>query len=111
MTAEPDLSRWADPSLLVLTSLAGGDKHGYAITRDVADTMGVTLTAGTLYGVIARLEERGYIEALPAEDRRRPYRLTASGAQALAEQSERMRRVAALAVRRVRMVIVPGGAA
>lgn len=110
MATESDLGRWADPSLLVLTSLAAGEKHGYAITRDVADSMGVTLTAGTLYGVIARLEERGYIESLESSDRRRPYRLTASGAQALSEQSQRMRQVAALAVRRVRMMPAAGGA-
>ena len=108
MTTESDLARWADPALLVLTSLAGGDKHGYAITRDVTDSMGVTLTAGTLYGVIARLEERGYIESLPAEERRRPYRLTAAGARALAEQSQRMRQVATLATRRVRTIAVEG---
>lgn len=111
MATESDLGRWADPSLLVLTSLAGGDKHGYAITRDVAESMGVALTAGTLYGVIARLEERGYIEALPSEDRRRPYRLTAAGARELAEQSQRMRQVAGLAVRRVRMISADGGVA
>src|SRR5580692_9363946 len=50
------LDRWADPPLLVLASLADEPKHGYAITRDVAETMGVRLTAGTLYAVIARLE-------------------------------------------------------
>ena len=69
------LDRWADPPLLVLASLAGGARHGYAIMQDVADTMGVRLTAGTLYAVIARLESRGLIEAMDSEDRRRPYRL------------------------------------
>lgn len=96
-----ELDRWADPPMLVLTSLAEGPKHGYAIIRDIAETVGVTLSAGTLYGVIARLEERGYIQALPAEDRRRPYRITTAGAQALAEQSARMRKVADLAARRI----------
>jgi DNA-binding PadR family transcriptional regulator len=91
------LDRWADPPLLVLASLSGGPKHGYAIMRDVADTMGLRLTAGTLYAVIARLEARGLIEAAEAEDRRRPYRLTAAGATALAAESERMHRVASLA--------------
>ena len=50
------LDRWADPPLLVLASLAAEPKHGYAITQDVAETMGVRLSAGTLYAVIARLE-------------------------------------------------------
>ena len=91
------MDRWADPPLLVLASLADEPKHGYAITQDVADTMGVRLSAGTLYAVIARLESRGLIEAMESEDRRRPYRITLAGAQALAEQSERMSRVASLA--------------
>jgi DNA-binding PadR family transcriptional regulator len=104
------LDRWADPPLLVLASLSGGPKHGYAIMQDVADTMGVRLTAGTLYAVIARLEARGVIEAAEAEDRRRPYRLTAAGASALAAESERMHRVASLARERLR-VAQPGPAA
>jgi DNA-binding PadR family transcriptional regulator len=96
------LDRWADPPLLVLASLADEPRHGYAITQDVAETMGVRLSAGTLYAVIARLESRGLIEPLEAEDRRRPYRLTAEGAQALAVQSERMEKVAGVARRRLR---------
>ena len=96
------LDRWADPPLLVLASLADEPKHGYAITQDVAETMGVRLSAGTLYAVISRLESRGLIEPLEAEDRRRPYRLTAAGAAALAVQSERMEKVAGVARRRLR---------
>jgi DNA-binding PadR family transcriptional regulator len=96
------LDRWADPPLLVLASLADEPKHGYAITQDVADTMGVRLSAGTLYAVISRLESRGLIEPLESEDRRRPYRLTAAGARALADQSERMHQVASVARRRLR---------
>jgi len=61
------LDRWADPPLLVLASLADEPKHGYAITQDVAQTMGVRLSAGTLYAVIARLEARGLIEPLESE--------------------------------------------
>jgi len=95
------LDRWADPSLLVLASLADEPRHGYAITQDVAQTMGVRLSAGTLYAVIARLEAHGFIEPLESEDRRRPYRITAAGARELARQSERMSRVASLATERL----------
>lgn len=95
------LDRWADPPLLVLASLADEPKHGYAITQDVAASMGVRLSAGTLYAVISRLEARGLIEPLESDDRRRPYRITAAGAEALAQQSERMSKVAALARRRL----------
>ena len=95
------LDRWADPPLLVLASLADEPRHGYAITQDVAETMGVRLSAGTLYAVISRLEARGLIEPLESDDRRRPYRITAAGARELAQQSERMSRVASLATERL----------
>jgi DNA-binding PadR family transcriptional regulator len=95
------LDRWADPPLLVLASLADEPKHGYAITQDVAETMGVTLGAGTLYAVISRLEAQGLIEPLDAVDRRRPYRITMAGAEALAQQSSRMTKVASLAQARL----------
>ncbi len=95
------LDRWADPPLLVLASLADEPRHGYAIMQDVADTMGVRLTAGTLYAVISRLESRGLIEPLDAEDRRRPYRLTAAGAHALAVEAQRMNQVAVVAQERL----------
>ena len=95
------LDRWADPPLLVLASLADEPRHGYAITQDVAETMGVRLSAGTLYAVLSRLESRGLIEPLESEDRRRPYRLTAAGAHALAVQAERMSQVAVVARERL----------
>jgi hypothetical protein len=54
--------------------------------------------------VVARLEERGLIEGLPAEGRRRPYRITAAGAQALAGEAARMRDLATLTLNRLRLV-------
>lgn len=95
------LDRWADPPLLVLASLADEPKHGYAITQDVAQTMGVRISAGTLYAVIARLEARGLIEPLESDDRRRPYQITMAGAEVLAQESERMSKVAAVARERL----------
>lgn len=102
-----DLDRCLDPPLLVLTSLAGGPKHGYAIAQDVDETLGVRLSPGTLYGVITRLEERGYIEPLRAEDRRRPYRITAAGAAELRVQTARLRALADLAAKRARLIPRP----
>lgn len=95
------LGRFAEPSLLVLSSLAGGPKHGYAITQDVREIADVELRPGTLYGALARLEELGLIEALPAEDRRRPYRLSASGAAALERRLSALERVAAVGLSRL----------
>jgi DNA-binding PadR family transcriptional regulator len=96
-----ELGRWAEPGLLVLASLADGAKHGYAITTDVAEQAGVTLGPGTLYAALSRLEERGLIEGLPADGRRRPYRLTAAGAAELSAQAVRMRRLATLSLTRL----------
>jgi DNA-binding PadR family transcriptional regulator len=95
--------RSTDPRLLVLTSLAEGPKHGYAITRDVEQLAGVRLGPGTLYGALSRLEERGLIEALPAEDRRRPYRLTSAGSTALAAELETLQRVSRRGLDRLRL--------
>lgn len=78
-----DLGRFSEPALHVLIALADGPKHGYAMTDDIGQMTGQRPGPGTLYGAIARLEARGWIEPLPAEDRRRPYRLTAAGRRVL----------------------------
>ena len=97
---------WTDPGLLVMTSLAEGSRHGYAILQDVQATTGVRLGPGTLYGALARLEQRGLIEQLDSDDpRRRPYRLTSRGSAVLAERLEHMRRFVALG--RKRMAVSP----
>jgi DNA-binding PadR family transcriptional regulator len=92
--------------LLVLTSLAEGPKHGYAITQDVEQLTGVRLGPGTLYGALARLEGNGLIEALPAEERRRPYRLTGAGSAALSEQLQALQHVASSGLHRLQLAEV-----
>jgi DNA-binding PadR family transcriptional regulator len=78
------LGRFSDPALFVLVSLARDEKHGYAMIEDIEKTCGVRLGPGTLYGAIARLERRGLVEPLASSvERRRPYRITATGASAL----------------------------
>jgi DNA-binding PadR family transcriptional regulator len=98
----PDLGRFAEPSLYILLSLSDGPKHGYAIMTDVERVSGSPLGPGTLYGALARLEERGLIEALPQEERRRPYRLTKRGAAALETQLEHMQGFTKTALQRLR---------
>jgi DNA-binding PadR family transcriptional regulator len=88
------LRRTNDPPFLILTSLAGGPKHGHALAGDIEAFAGVRLGPGTLYGAITRLEEDGLIEPLPSEGRRRPYRLTAAGSSALAEAVADLRKLA-----------------
>ena len=90
----------------VLLALADGDKHGYAILKDVALRTGgeVRLSTGTLYGIIKRLLQDGMIE----ESRRRPaaehdderriyYHLTALGQEVAAAEAVRLEKVVALA--------------
>jgi DNA-binding PadR family transcriptional regulator len=93
--------RLADRSVLVLTSLAGGDRHGYALIKDIASFSGVTISPGTLYGALAKLESDGFVERLPADDRRYPYRLTASGRVALADRLSESARIASLGLERI----------
>src|SRR5579871_4195831 len=92
-SSDPGSRRENDPRLLILTSLASGPKHGYALLLDIESFAGVRLGPGTLYGAIGRLEERGLIEPLAAEGRVRPYRLTADGAAALEEMLGELRRI------------------
>jgi DNA-binding PadR family transcriptional regulator len=93
--------RYAGPATLILSSLAEGPKHGYALTKDIEAFASVRLAPGTLYEALTRLEGQGLIEALPSEERRRPYQLTASGATALRQHLADQRRVAELGLRRL----------
>lgn len=97
----PELGRFAEPALLILVSLSDGPKHGYAIMSDVEAGTGRPLGPGTLYAALARLEERGLIEALAPVDRRRPYRLTALGATVVADQLHELAEFAQLGLRRL----------
>lgn len=101
VTPPPDLGHFAEPALLILVSLSDGPKHGYAIMADVEAGTGRPLGPGTLYAALARLEERGLIEALPAADRRRPYRLTAVGEAILAEQLHGLSKIVELGLKRL----------
>src|SRR6202046_1919500 len=92
--------RYAGPATLILSSLADGPKHGYALTKDVEAFAGVRLAPAPLSEALSRLEGQGLIEALDSDDRRRPYRLTAAGAGALKAHLNDQRPVADGGVRR-----------
>jgi DNA-binding PadR family transcriptional regulator len=94
------------PVFQVLLSLADGDKHGYAILKDVEEHSGgeVRLNTGTLYAIIKRLLAEGLIveprnrpRAEDDDQRRRYYRLTAKGREVAAAEVERMERLVARA--------------
>ena len=96
-----DLGRFSDPSLLILSSLASGPKHGYAMMEDIAAFSGTRLEPGTLYGALARLERRGWIAPEEVEDRRRPYRLAGEGLAALREQLATLERIVSVGLQRL----------
>lgn len=86
----------------VLLALADGDKHGYAILKEVSKRTDdkVRLSTGTLYGIIKRLLEEEMIEESarrPAssldDERRRYYRLTAFGRQVAQAEAQRLEEI------------------
>jgi DNA-binding PadR family transcriptional regulator len=96
-----EFGRFSEPALLILVSLADGPKHGYAITEDIAAFAGIRFGPGSLYGAIARLESRGLIEALEAEERRNPYQLTTHGEKALRARLASMQAVTRVGQKRL----------
>jgi DNA-binding PadR family transcriptional regulator len=81
----------------VLLALAGGERHGYAILKDVQLHVGSHLRfgPGTIYGTLQRLMEAGWVEevAPPGTDvdqRRRYYRMTGAGREALKTEVDRL---------------------
>jgi DNA-binding PadR family transcriptional regulator len=93
----------SDPALLVLASLAEGDKHGYAMMEDIQRFAGLRLGPGTLYGAIARLEQRGWIRpGKTTEDRRQPYTLSADGRRHLEEQLSGLNQIVRTGLKRLR---------
>src|SRR3954451_24269485 len=94
------------PSFLILSALAAGPLHGYAVIKEVsrlsADT--VHLAAGTLYAALARVSDQGMVEVAREETvagrLRRYYRLTGPASSALAAEAEQMRRDARIVLQR-----------
>ena len=94
----------SDPTLLLLSSLADGEKHGYAMMEDIERFAGVRLGPGTLYGAITRLESSGWIApAGEAGARRQPYRLTAEGRTYLEKSLAQLNNVVKTALDRLGM--------
>jgi DNA-binding PadR family transcriptional regulator len=96
------LGRYSGPATLILSSLAAGEKHGYALTKDIEEFAGVHLSTGTMYAALTRLVDQGLIEPVASDDdRRRPYRITEAGSEALQIQLSEQRRVAEVGLRRL----------
>ncbi|RSM45725.1 PadR family transcriptional regulator [Amycolatopsis balhimycina DSM 5908] len=92
-----------DAQMLVLTALAGGPLHGYAINTAIEVLTGTRLGPGSLYGALARLEARQLVEPAAgrsdAQDRHRTVRITAAGREALRVELEQLARVAQAGLR------------
>ena len=93
VTASGDLGHFSDTPLLVLACLESGPKHGHSMLRTIESTYRTRLGPGGLYGAISRLEAKGLISALPAEERRRPYQITDAGLRLLRAQLDTMSRL------------------
>jgi DNA-binding PadR family transcriptional regulator len=97
-----------EPTFLVLTALAAGPRHGYALLQDVAKLSEgrVRLKPGTLYGALDRLSDEGLVSEAGAElvdgRQRRYYALTDDGVDVLAREARRMRANAVRATRILR---------
>ncbi len=98
-----------EPSFLILTSLASGAKHGYAVLHDVTELSagGVVLRPGTLYTALDRLADEELIEVDREEIAdgrlRRYYKLTGAGATRLAVEAQRLKHNAAAALRHLEL--------
>ena len=102
MPRKPHLGPSSDPEMLILTSLANGPKHGYAVMQDIEQFSGTKLGPGTLYTAITRLVEKGKIKPEPVEVRQRPYRITEKGLASLSEELRNMQKIARFGIRRLR---------
>lgn len=103
-------------ALLILASLADGDRHGYAIKKDIAERSGghVRLGSTTLYRLLGQLLDDGLIEESNSrppsqldDERRRYFRITSPGRQALASEARLLERV----LMAVRPALAPRGRA
>ena len=97
----------SEPVLLILTSLASGPRHGYALLKDIEELSGerVSLSTGTLYGALRRLLDDGWIRPFEQSDTSRDkqaYSLTAGGRARLEADLERMKQLTQTATLRLR---------
>ena len=87
-----------EPTFFILLSLSGKMKHGYAILKDVQELSNgkISLSNGTLYGALTRLQDQGLIERLPGNESadsgrpRKAYQLTGLGGKVLEAEINRM---------------------
>lgn len=98
-----------EPTFLVLTALADGPKHGYALIKEADELSNgrVKLKVGTLYAALDRLSNQGLVQAAGEEvidgRHRRYYELTDEGVHVLERETERLESSAVQARARLRL--------
>ena len=104
--------------LHILLALADGEKHGYAVMREVERMTGgeVTMGPGTLYGAIKRMLSAGLVEETDErpdpdvdDERRRYYRASGLGVRVLTAETERLERLVSTAqAKQTKVRLEPG---
>jgi DNA-binding PadR family transcriptional regulator len=103
----PDSKPLTEPVLLILLSLAGKPRHGYALMKDIETLSNgrVQLSTGTMYGALRRLLVESWIERFSQDDTSRDkqaYRLTPAGRKQLELELGRMKDLTRIATARLR---------
>jgi DNA-binding PadR family transcriptional regulator len=92
-----------DAQMLVLTVLADGPLHGYAINTAIEELTGRKLGPGSLYGALSRLEARELIQpadqAAEAQERHRTMQITDAGRDRLRTELQQMARISSAGLR------------
>jgi len=113
-----DLLPLREPTFYILLSLANGEKHGYAILKDVAELSNgnVTLSTGTLYEALARLVDQALIERITSAPNsgkennhpgrpRKAYRITSRGERVVRAEMARLQSLLVAARQRIAIEI------
>lgn len=109
MTTKSNIHPLTPAVFHILLALSSGERHGYGIMKQVeADSQGkVSMGPGTLYGSLKRMLDVGLVQESDKrvdpeldDERRIYYQITGVGAQALATELERYKRIVTLAQER-----------
>lgn len=90
--ARERLQNLTEPMYYVLLSLTE-QRHGYEIMKNIEEfTQGrVVIGPGTLYSLLSRFEEKGFIDLISKEDRKKIYSITDKGRELLEEEFNRLK--------------------
>lgn len=92
----PDNTALTETTYYILLSLYT-PRHGYGIMQRAQELSGgrVRLAAGTLYGALNAMVEKGWIRLLPGDGRKKEYLLTPKGLEILQKELARLKELVA----------------